>query len=217
MRISSIFVVAATVVAASAKNRLDEVVAITNRNIDADIPDLDFALRSLGLDDNFEESGDAEDLIARAADDCAGINLRAWPGKDGKVGVPCLLIASEDSTSFLQQNPDKNKINGAEVGNADCKPANNFNDMQGGFYAYTPKAEKVTKSTDPKSGLVKKIVSKKQQEVGIQMNVNVKTELTLTLVACRPSHTVRRRAITSSSSISSRVPSMMAPVILHLP
>jgi len=87
MRISSIFVVAATVVAASAKNRLDEVVAITNRNIDADIPDLDLALRSLGLDDTFEESGDAEDLIARAADDCAGINLRAWPGKDGKAGV----------------------------------------------------------------------------------------------------------------------------------
>jgi len=100
MRISSVIVVAATAVAVSAKNRLSDHIAVGSRNVnvnidaDADIPDLDHALRSLGLDDVFEEPGDAADLVARAADDCAGINLRAWPGKDAKVRSCNNLVAA---------------------------------------------------------------------------------------------------------------------------
>jgi len=88
MRLSFVIVVAATTVAVSAKNRLSDYIAVgspkvyDNTDVDAEIPDLDHALRSLSTDDTFEESGDAEELLARAADDCAGINLRAWPGRD---------------------------------------------------------------------------------------------------------------------------------------
>ena len=88
MRLSFVIVVAATTVAVSAKNRPIDYIAVgspkvyDNTDVDAEIPDLEHALRSLSTDDAFEESGDAEELLARAADDCAGINLRAWPGRN---------------------------------------------------------------------------------------------------------------------------------------
>ena len=56
-------------------------------------------------------------------------------------------------------------INGGAVGNSDCKPAGRANGMAGGFWAYTPKAAKVNKSTDPKTAQIKKITSTSQKEV----------------------------------------------------
>ena len=103
MRLSFVIVVAATTVAVSAKNRLSDYIAVgspkvyDSTDIDAEIPEVDHALRSLSTEDAFEESDDAEELLARAADDCAGINLRAWPGRDpvsscDNVFTACALI-----------------------------------------------------------------------------------------------------------------------------
>ena len=199
MRLSFVIVVAATTVAVSAKNRLGDYIAVgspkvyDNTDVDAEIPDLDHALRSLSTDDAFEESGDAEELLARAADDCAGINLRAWPGRTpvsncNSVFTACALTGcglsefSDKRVSPLQRcrqscsglvtsvilmpfEPNLS-INAAIVAPRDCTQAAKINGMTGdsASWVYTPKPEPVIATTDPRTAQVR-IVSGGQPQV----------------------------------------------------